>query len=198
LTGASLARSHLRTGPACHLSPLSSPQPRPAPAVPTSTRIVATIASRGINPPQRSSPPPARIIPPHSLANSSPLRPPRLAEVRRGAPPSAQLPSLEITSVVACALAALGAPPPFCRAARPSSTVGENRQSPFPPFSPQPVLPSLLCHRRHAPRGCVTPKRRAPRAIPTDRPALDPRRSQILVMALCAVRVREEDEGPDT
>jgi hypothetical protein len=32
--------------------------------------------------------------------------------------------------------------------------------------------------------------------IPDDRPALDPRRSLILVMALHAVRVREEDEGP--
>jgi hypothetical protein len=147
-------------------------------------------------PPRESSPPPARLILPHSPTNSSPLRPQCLAEVRRGAPPSAQLPSLGITSAVACAFATLGASSPFRRAARPSSTEGENRQSSFPLFSPSPVLPSPLYRRRYAPRGYVTPRRRVPRVIPGDRPALDPRRSLILVMALRAVRVREEDKGP--
>jgi hypothetical protein len=150
---------------------------------------VATIVSRGITPPTRSSPPPARLISPHSSANSSPLRPQCLVEVCRGAPPSVQLPSLGITSVVAYALAALEAPSPFRRAARPSSTEGESRQSSFPLFSPPPVLPSPLCRRRYAPRGCVMPRRRVPRAILADRPTLDPRRSLIPVMALQAVRV---------
>jgi hypothetical protein len=120
--------SPCHVGPACHAlhsrvvaygrvrpvssSPISSPKPRNVPAVPTSARIVATIASRGITP-LRSSPPPAHLIPPHSPVNSSPLRPSCLVEVHRGASPSAQLSTLGTTYVVAGALAALGAPPPF-------------------------------------------------------------------------------------
>jgi hypothetical protein len=92
----------------------------------------------------------------------------------------------------------LGALPPFRRAARSSSTEGENHQSPFPSFFPLLVLPSLLYRRCYAPGGCAMPNRRAPRAIPVNQPALDPPRSPNPVMALRAVRMREEDEGPNT
>jgi hypothetical protein len=155
--------SRCRVGPACQALrsrvPPSSLQPRPAPAVPTSVRIVPTITSRGITPP-----PDGHLLPLlasfHHIPEPIPL--PALAVPRRAALSSAQLPSFGATSAVAYALAALGAPPPFRRAARPSSTEGENRQSPFPSFSPPPVLPSLLCCRRYAPGGCAMPKRRAP------------------------------------
>jgi hypothetical protein len=61
-----------------------------------------------------------------------------------------------------------------------------------PAHSPLPSLPSPVCAW-----GCVMPKRRASRAIPVNRPALDPRRSPIPVMVLRTVHVREEDEGPN-
>jgi hypothetical protein len=131
LLGASLA--HIATYgrvPPVSSSPLSSPPPRPVPVMPTSTRIVATVGSRGITPPppRRSSPTPTCLIPPHSPTNSSPLHPSCLTEVHRGAPSSAQLLSLRITSAVACTLAALGAPPPFRRAARSNISLRYNQQ----------------------------------------------------------------------
>jgi hypothetical protein len=171
LPSASLARSCLRTSPAYQLSPrfLAAKAPR-----------AHVREDRGHDrkprhkPPRWSSPPPAHLILPHSPANSSPLRPPCLAEVHQGESP-VHLPCSEHCRP---SVELLGRAPPRVRTTNPLSPLS------FPcSFSP-PFSTVVVMHLGAVP--CQIGE------LPEQSPSINPpstllvRRIQSWRSALCA------------